>query len=128
MKLETDQDVERAVGCPFHGAAEAQIGERLERILDCIENQVLPVNSRAAFALIVSLIERDREAMDCCGDHHYSVAAAVNRAIGLFAKAGRSLPQEEVRPTLERLIAEDLYCTREALGEVAAKFCGANPA
>jgi hypothetical protein len=122
MKLETEQDVKIAVSDLFQGAEEAQIGERLERILDSIEKRVLPVNSRVAFELIVSLIEQDREAMDCCGDHHYFVAAAVNRAICLFAKAGKALPAGEVRRTLERLIAEDTYCTREALGELAGHF------
>jgi hypothetical protein len=48
--------------------------------VDSIEKRVLPVNSRVAFELM-SLIERDQEPMDCCGDHHYFVAAAVNRAI-----------------------------------------------
>jgi hypothetical protein len=108
-------------------AEEAQIGERLELILDAIESLVLAVNSRAAFELTVRLIERDGDAMECCGDHHYFVAAAVNRAIRLAAKAGRSLPQEEVRRTLERLIAEDSFCTREALAAVAAKFASADP-
>jgi hypothetical protein len=103
-------------------AEEAQIGERLELILDSIESLVLPVNSRAAFELLVTLIERDGDAMECCGDHHYSVAVAVNRAIGLVAKAGRSLPKVEVRRTLERLIAEDAYSTREALTDVATSF------
>jgi hypothetical protein len=100
----------------------AQVGERLEFILDSIESLVLSVDSRAAFELLVSLIERDGDAMEQCGDYHDSVAAAVNRAIRLVAKAGRSLPEEEVRRTLERLVAEDAYGTRETLTEVAARF------
>jgi hypothetical protein len=127
MKLETDPDVEFALSRLFHGAEEAQIGARIELILDSIESRVLPVNSRHAFELIVSLIERDQDAMECCGDHHYSVAAAVNRAIWLVAKVGRSLPESEVKSTLERLIAEDTYCTREALTEVVASFASADP-
>jgi hypothetical protein len=101
---------------------EAQIGVRLELILDAIESLVLPVDPRAAFELIVSLVERDCDAMELCGDHHYSVVAAVNRAISLIAKAGRSLPAEEVRTTVERLVAEDTYATRETLIEVAKDF------
>jgi hypothetical protein len=127
MKLETDRDVELALSRLFHGAEEAQIGARIELILDSIESQVLPVNSRHAFELIVSLIERDQDAMECCGDHHHSVAAAVTRAIWLVAKVGRSLPESEVKSTLERLIAEDTYCTREALTEVVASFASADP-
>ena len=96
-------------------AEEAQIGARLELILDSIESLVLPVDAHAAFALIVSLIERDGDAMELCGDQHYSVVAAVNRAIRLVAEAGRSLPQDELRRTIERLIVEDAYGTREAL-------------
>ena len=103
-------------------AEEARIGARLELILDSIESLVLPVDSRAAFRLIVSLIERDGEAMELCGDHHYSVVVAVNRAICLIGKAGQSLPEEEVRGTLERLIAEDAYGTREMLAEVAEEL------
>jgi hypothetical protein len=102
-----------------HRAEEAQIGARFELILDSIESLVLPVDPHAAFRLIVSLIERDGEAMELCGDHHYSIVAAVNRAICLVAKAGQSLPKEEVRRTLERLVAEDAYSTREMLTEVA---------
>ena len=105
-----------------HRMEEAQIGVRLELILDAIESLVLPVDSRAAFELLVSLIERDGDAMELCGDHHYSVVAAVNRAIYLIAKAGRSLPAEVVRPAVERLVAEDTYATRESLIEVAADF------
>lgn len=96
-------------------AEEARIGARLELILDSIESLVLPVDAGAAFALIVSLIERDGDAMELCGDHHYSVVAALNRAIGLVASAGRALPEAQVRRTLERLIMEDAYGTREAL-------------
>ena len=103
-------------------AEEARIGARLELILDSIESLVLPVDSRAAFRLIVRLIERDGDAMELCGDHHYSVVAAVNRAICLVAKAGQSLPEEEVRRTLERLVAEDAYGTREMLAEVAEEL------
>lgn len=119
MKMETDRAVEVALSRLFQDVDEAQVGERLESILDSIENLVLPVKPRAAFGLIVSLIEHDRDAMECCGDHHNAVAAALNRAMGLVAKAGRSLPEEEVRTTLERLIAEDTLMTREALAEVA---------
>lgn len=105
-----------------HRMEEAQIGVRLELILDAIESLVLPVEPYAAFELLVRLIERDGDAMELCGDHHYSVVAAVNRAIGLIAKAGRSLPAEVVRPAVERLVAEDTYATRESLIEVAADF------
>jgi hypothetical protein len=101
---------------------EVRIAERLELILDSIENLVLPVDSRAAFELIVGLIERDVDAMELCGDHHCAVVAAVNRAICLAAKAGRSLPEEQVRRTLERLVAEDAYGTRETLAEVVRSF------
>jgi hypothetical protein len=100
-------------------AEEAWIGARLELILNSIESLVLPVDSRAAFRLIVRLIERDGEAVELCGDDHYCVVAALNRAICLVAKAGQLLPEEEVRRTLERLLAEDAYGTREMLAEVA---------
>ena len=121
MKMETDRAVAAALNRLFQDVDEAQVGERLESILDSIENLVLPVKPRAAFGLIVSLIERDRDAMECCGDHHYAVVAALNRAMGLVAKVARKLPEDEVRTTLERLIAEDTYLTREALAEVAIR-------
>ena len=114
MKLETDQDLEIAV---------SRLAQRTpDSLANFIASFACESGPIGEFELLVSLIERDGDAMEQCGDYHDSVAAAVNRAIRLVAKAGRSLPEEEVRRTLERLIAEDAYGTRETLTEVAARF------
>jgi hypothetical protein len=93
----------------------ADVGPRLGYILDAVETLVLPTNPRGAFELLILLGQRDGDAMERCGDHHPGVASAFERAAGLIAQAAQSLPPDEVRVTLERLIAEDDYGTRRSL-------------
>lgn len=96
------------------------MGERLGYILDSIEALVLPVSPATAFELLVLLIERDGDAMEKCGDDHYSVQRELETAAKLVAAAMKSLPSREARETLERLVAEDGYGTRRSLAGVLA--------
>ena len=100
----------------------AQIGERLGYILDAIETLVLPAHPQQAFELLVLLVERDGDAMEQCADHYDTVQNAMRRAAGLMARAGESLPQRDVKVTLERLIAEDRYGARRPLVAVVEAF------
>ena len=99
-----------------------EVGERLGYILDSIETLVLPVSPAAAFELLVLLIERDGDAMEQCGDDHYSVQTELETAAKLIAAAMTSLPSLEARETLERLVAEDGYGTRRPLADVLANL------
>jgi hypothetical protein len=101
------------------------VGRRLVYLLEAIESQVLPVDSRRAFELLVSLIERDGDAMECCGDHHDAVAGAIEHASELIERAIRDLPREEVLGVLERLAATDEYGTRQHLAAVVSSLVAA---
>jgi len=101
------------------------VGQRLGYILEAIETWVLPVDSRRAFELLVLLTERDGEAMECCGDHHDSVAYAIERAAGLIEQAIRGLPREEVLGVLEGMAATDEYGTRQRLAAVVKALVAA---
>jgi hypothetical protein len=102
--------------------ANEEVGERLGYILDSIEALVLPVSPATAFELLVLLIERDGDAMEQCGDDHYSVQTELETAAKLVAAAMKSLPSREARETLERLVAEDGYGTRRPLADVLANL------
>jgi len=91
------------------------VGRRLNYILEAIETLVLPKDPRAAFELLVLLVQGDGDAMEQCGDHHDAVASALERAAELIAQAVKTLPPQEVRATLQRLIAEDDYGTRRGV-------------
>jgi hypothetical protein len=102
--------------------ADEEVGERLGYILDSIEELVLPVSPATAFELLVLFIERDGDAMEQCGDDHYSVQMALKTAAKLVAAAMKSLPSREARETLERLVTEDGYGTRRPLADVLANL------
>lgn len=102
--------------------ANEEVGERLGYILDSIEALVLPVSPATAFELLVLLIERDGDAMEQCGDDHYSVQRELETAAKLVAAVMESLPSREARETLERLVAEDGYGTRRPLADVIANL------
>jgi hypothetical protein len=91
------------------------VGRRLDYILEAVETLVLPRDPRAAFELLVRLVQADGNAMEQCGDHHDAVASALERTVGLVAQAAQTLPTDEVRATLQQLIAEDDYGTRRGL-------------
>ena len=97
------------------------MGERIGYILWSIEMLVLPVSPATAFELLVLLIERDGDAMEQCGDDHWSVQMKLKYAAELIAKAMKSLPGRDATQTLERLVAEDRYGTRAPLTAVLAK-------
>ena len=92
-----------------------EVGQRLGYILDGVETLVLPADPRGAFNLLVHLVQRDGDAMECCGDHHDAVAVAFERAIGLVEQVARRLPLDELLETLQQLIAQDDYGTRRPL-------------
>jgi hypothetical protein len=60
----------------------------------------------------VALIERDGDALERCGDHHDTVAGALAHAAELVERAIGGLPPQEVRATLQRLVATDDYGVR----------------
>jgi hypothetical protein len=95
------------------------VGRRLDYILEAIETLVLPRDPRAAFELLVLLMQRDGDSMERCGEHHDAVTSALERAAGLMAQAAQTLPPHEVRATLQQLMAEDDYGTRRGLVVVA---------
>jgi hypothetical protein len=98
------------------------VGRRLAYILEAIETLVVPVDSRRAFELLVALIERDGDALECCGDHHDTVGGAMARAAELVEQVIRGLPREVVHATLQRLIAADDYGTRQPLAAVVRRL------
>lgn len=102
--------------------ADEEVGERLGYILDSIGALVLPVSPATAFELLVLLIERDGDAMEQCGDDHWSVQMQLETAANLVVAAMKSLPGRESRETLERLVAEDGYGTRCPLADVLANL------
>jgi hypothetical protein len=71
--------IEALRGSHSRHRANEEVGERLGYILDSIEALVLPVSPATAFELLVLLIERDGDAMEQCGDDHYSVQEAARR-------------------------------------------------
>jgi hypothetical protein len=97
-----------------------EIDERLGFILDAIETLVLPVDPKGAFELLVSVFKRDAVAMENCGDHHFEVSLAFERALGLLAEAAKCMPQPEVVAALEPLLDDDGYGVRGPLAEVIA--------
>ena len=101
------------------------VGQRLGYLLEAIEILVLPVDAGRAFELLVLLTERDGEAMECCGDHHDTVAGAIERAADLIERAIRALPREEVLVVLKRLAATDEYGTRQRLAAIVRSLVAA---
>ena len=73
-----------------------EIGESLRFILESIETLVLPVDRKAAFELLVRVFEADGLAMEHCGEHHYEVQCAFERAAELMAGVAKGMPKDEV--------------------------------
>jgi hypothetical protein len=96
-----------------------EMGASLGYVLDSIETLVLPVDSRAAFRLLVKLFEADAVTMENCGDHDFEVTSAFERAAELIGRAAESLPQTEVA-ALDALLDDDGYGVRGHLAEVIA--------
>src|ERR1700722_18536911 len=101
-----------------------EIGTSLGFILESIETLVLPVDSKAAFKLLVNVFEADAVAMENCGDHDFEVSSAFERAAELIGQAAQSMPQAEVVGALEALLEDDGYGVRGLLREVVASRDG----
>src|ERR1700722_10165268 len=108
----------------YRHARGKEIGASLGYVLDSIETFVLPVDSRAAFRLLVKLFEADAVAMENCGDHDFEVTSAFERAAELIGRAAESLPQAEVVAALDALLEDDGYGVRGLLREVIASRDG----
>jgi hypothetical protein len=117
-------DFQSATEYAHRHARGKEIGASLVFILESIETLVLPVDSRAAFRLLVKLYEADAVAMDNCGDHDFEVTAAFERAAELIGRAAESLPQTEVVAALDALLDDDGYGVRGLLTEVIANRDG----
>jgi hypothetical protein len=110
--LEPPSDYERR-----HGQGQ-QIGTTLELILDSIEHLLLPVDSTAAFDMLVAVFEADAIAMENCGDHDWEVSCAYERAARLMDTTAKSLPRGIVAGRLRELIVNDGYGMRAVLESV----------
>ena len=97
----------------------AEVAQRLNFILDAVERLVLPVDPRCAFELLVRFFESDGVAIESCGDHDQGVTCAFERAALLMGLAVTELPRVEVEATLRKLLKDDYYGVRHALGSVA---------
>jgi len=95
-----------------------EIGESMGFIVESIEALVLPVDANAAFQLLVAAFEADGLAMENCGEHHYEVACAFERAAELMARAAKGMPEAEVASKVRELMAVDGYGVRRVLKQV----------
>ena len=95
--------------------AGADVAQRLGFIVDSIETQVLPIDLRAAFDLVLEVMLRDGEAVEASGDCDYEIAMALERAGVLILRIAESLPEAYVQNALGPLLATDDYGTRRSL-------------
>ena len=98
-----------------------EVGQRLMFILDAIESLVLAKDSQYAFDLLVLVIQSDGHAMENCGDHHFEVSCAMDRAIQLIARVAPTLPRNVVQGTIHSLAESDGYGTRSKLSALLAE-------
>jgi len=92
-----------------------EVGVSLDLIVESIAQLVVPADPGAAFDLLVEVFEADAVAMDNCGDYHWEVSRAYERAAGLMETVVRTLPNPLVMETLKRLLASDRYGVRAPL-------------
>lgn len=97
-----------------------EIGASLALIVESIESLVLPVNPHLAFDLLVTVFEADGRAMENCGDYHWEVECAFERAAEVLAEAAKSLPAVEVKEKIKALMAVDSYGVRKVLSSIIA--------
>jgi hypothetical protein len=88
--------------------------------VESIESLVLRVNPRLAFDLLVTVFEADGTAMENCGDHHWEVECAFERAAEVMVEASKSLPAAEVKEKINALMAVDSYGVRKRLKAVVS--------
>lgn len=86
---------------------------RLDHLLDVIELVVLPADPRAAFGLLVQVIEADDDIENLLQEAW--TTPTFERAAGLFAAAARAVPAAEVGPVVARLLARDNFGHRAGL-------------
>ena len=98
-----------------------EIGASLDFLVDSIERLVVPVDANAAFELLVALFEADGVAMENCGEHHWEVACAYQRAAKVMAEVVKSLPRAVVEASVNALMGQDGYGVRAELSAVIAK-------
>jgi hypothetical protein len=99
--------------------AGADLAQRLAFIVDAIETQVLPIDPRVAFYLLLEVMRRDGEAVEASGDCEHEVAMALERAGVLILRTTELLPGAYVQNALGPLLATDDYGTRRSLLAVA---------
>ncbi len=95
--------------------AGADVAQRLAFIVDAIEAQVLPIDPRVAFDLLVDVVQRDGEAVEASGDCDHEVVAALERAGNLISRTAELLPEAYVQKALGPVLATDDYGTRRSL-------------
>ncbi len=95
-----------------------EVAVKLNFIIDSIERLVLPADARAAFGLLVALFEADGVAMENCGEHHWTVQCAYERAMAAMEKAAIFLPREYVEKAVRALMEGDGYGVRTGLAAI----------
>lgn len=97
-----------------------EIGASIRLIVESIESLMLPVDAKTAFDLLVAIFEADGVTMEECGEHHWEVECAYERAAQVMVRAAKSVPAAEVENTIKALMGADSYGVRERLGVVIA--------
>jgi hypothetical protein len=87
--------------------------QRVDHVLDAIELVILPANTRAAFNLLVEVIESDESIANQSGDA--DLQPMFERACDMLLAAACSLDPSEIKPILHRLASADAYGFRQRL-------------
>jgi len=95
--------------------AAGEFVRRFGYILDAIDMLVLPDAPRAAFDLLVELIECDRIGIEICNDMDFELQTECDRAAGLVERAFEADPATALLDRLEALVEEDDYGVRAEL-------------
>ena len=90
--------------------------QRVAHVLDAIELVILPASTRAAFDLLVEVIESDEQIVNQSGDA--DLQPTFERVCDMLLAAARSLYPLETKPILERLALADDYGLRQRLKQV----------
>ncbi len=97
-----------------HRARQSQeVAERLELILDAIEEGLLHTDPTAAFQLLVRVIECDAPALENAADEGIGEVNALKRASTLLANIAARVPNSEAE--IRRLLAHNCYGARDTL-------------
>lgn len=90
--------------------------QRVAHVLDAIELVILPASTRAAFDLLVEVIESDEQIVNQSGDA--DLQRTFERACDILLAAARALDAIEIKPILHRLASADDYGFRQRLRRV----------